>query len=125
MVQGVSDPVVSREDLLEADLDLEWAGATAPRAHILYVNSNNVLLSLQYAIDQNLAPVVSISYGICEKNYSAQDTQLLAALGQRANVQGITILAASGDSGAADCELDPREIATHGLAVDLPASLPS
>ena len=125
LVPGVSDPGVRNEDLVEADLDLEWAGATAPKARILYVNSNNVLLSLQYAIDQNLAPVVSVSYGMCEKNYPAQDVQLLAALGQRANVQGITILAASGDSGAADCEPDAREIATHGLAVDIPASLPS
>lgn len=125
LVPGVPDPGVSNEDLVEADLDLEWAGATAPKARILYVNSNNALVSLQYAIDQNLAPVVSVSYGMCEKNYPEQDVQLLAALGQRANVQGITILAASGDNGAADCESDAREIATHGMAVDLPASLPS
>src|SRR5690242_9856203 len=43
---------------------------------------------------------------------------------QQANAQGQTIVASSGDSGAAACD-DPYELAaTHGLAVNLPASLP-
>jgi subtilase family serine protease len=92
--------------------------------HLIYVNSNNgVFDSLQYAIDQNLAPVISISYGDCEKNFSAQDVRILGALGQQATAQGITILAASGDTGAADCDYNAR-IASRGLAVDVPASLP-
>ena len=125
LIPGVSDPGVSNEDMVEADLDLEWAGAIAPKARVLYVNSNNAMVSLQYAIDHNLAPVVSISYGACEQNFPEQDVELFAAIGQRASVQGITILAASGDNGAADCEPDSSGIATHGMAVDLPASLPS
>ena len=124
LVPGISDPGVSEEDLVEADLDLEWAGAVAPQAHVLYIVSNNALVSLQYSIDQNLAPVVSISYGNCEQNFSAHERDLLFALGQQANAQGITIVAASGDNGAADCEPNGAVIATHGLAVDMPASLP-
>ena len=75
----------------------------APKANIIYVNSNNTLVSLQYAIEQNVAPVISMSYGDCEKNFSTQDLQVLVALGKQANAQGITVLSASGDSGAADC----------------------
>src|SRR5262249_14752363 len=64
LVPGSGDPGISNDDLPEADLDLEWSGAVAPKAGIIYVNSGNgVFDSLQYAVDQNLAPVVSISYG--------------------------------------------------------------
>jgi subtilase family serine protease len=124
LVPGSADPGLVKGDLAEADLDLEWAGAVAPKARLIYVNSTNVLDSLQYAIDQNLAPVASISYGSCERNFSPQDINSLVALGQQANAQGITIVAASGDTGAADCESKTATTATHGLAVDLPASLP-
>src|SRR5262249_6523443 len=124
LVPGSADPGLVKGDLGEADLDLEWAGAVAPNAKLIYVNSTNVLDSLQYAIDQNLAPVASISYGNCEKNFSAQDINSLVALGQQANAQGITIVAATGDTGATDCESRTARIAIHGLSVDLPASLP-
>jgi subtilase family serine protease len=124
LVPGMSDPGISQGDLDEANMDLEWSGAVAPNAHIIYVNSTDAISSLQYAIDQKLAPVVSVSYGDCEKNVSAQDRGLLVSLGQQANAQGMTVLAASGDSGAADCEGGSARIATHGLSVDMPASLP-
>ena len=80
--------------------------------------------SLQYTIDQNLAPVVSISYGACEKSFSPQEVGILSAIGQQANAQGMTIVAASGDSGAADCDGSDANIATQGFAVDLPSGLP-
>lgn len=124
LVPGLADPGVSKADLPEADLDLEWAGAVAPSAHLIYVNSSDVLDSLQYAIDQNLAPVASISYGNCEQNFSVQDVNTLLALTEQANAQGMTVVAASGDSGAADCDARTATSATRGLAVDLPAALP-
>src|SRR5207237_4986641 len=123
-VPGSRDPGIVSDDLGEADLDLEWAGAVARNAHLIYVNSSNVMDSLQYAVDQNLAPVVSMSYGACEQNFSPLELSAVAALAQQANAQGMTILAASGDSGAADCDGSDATVATHGLAVDVPASLP-
>src|SRR5262249_34274038 len=124
LVPGSSDPGTNNDDLGEADLDLEWAGAIARNAHLIYVNSNNGALdSLQYTVDQNLAPVISISYGGCEKTFSPQDMTMLMALGQQATAQGMTIVAASGDSGAADCDFNVRT-ASRGLAVDVPASIP-
>jgi subtilase family serine protease len=127
LVPGSGDPGISQGDLPEADLDLEWSGAVAPKANIIYVNSGNgVFDSLQYTVDQNLAPVVSISYGDCEQNFSMSDISFLTSVGQQANAQGMTIVAPAGDSGAADCDSDfpNRSLAQLGLTVDSPASLP-
>ena len=116
------DPGTSQPDLAEADLDLEWSGAVAPDATIYYVNSTDVFNSMFYAIDHSVAPVVSISYGDCEANFSSSDASSIAQVAKQANAEGITIVAPSGDSGAADC--DNGYPATLGLAVDFPASLP-
>ena len=130
LVPGQSDPGTNSADQDEANLDLEWSGAVAPNAKLIYVNSKNALFtSLQYAVDQNLAPVISISYGLCEAQFSGSDIATLTSIGQQANAQGQTIVASSGDSGPADCDFssdpnNPVKSATHGYAVDVPASLP-
>jgi subtilase family serine protease len=126
------DPGISKDDIGEADLDIEWAGGVAKNATIIYVNSgtaSGAFDSLQYAIDNNLAPVMSISYGDCEQDMGSAALDSLSALGQQANSQGITILGPGGDNGATDCDFSTAsttvDIATHGLAVDAPASIPS
>jgi hypothetical protein len=125
IVPGSSDPGIVNGDVEEAALDLEWSGAVGRNAQIIFVTSKNgVFDSLQYTISQNLAPVISISYGSCEKNFTAQEASSIAALAQQANAQGMTIVASSGDSGATDCENTSAKIATQGLAVDIPASIP-
>ena len=118
----------SSGDEVEADLDVEWSGGVAKNAAILYVyvgsnSAQNVFNSMEYAIDNNLAPVISTSYGNCEANLGAFTT-VLRSDAQQANLQGQTITAAAGDSGAADCETASAVTATHGLAVDSPASVP-
>ena len=60
--------------------------------------------AFQYAIDNNTAPVISISYGDCEADWGTANLNALAQLAQQANSQGQTIVAAAGDSGAADCD---------------------
>ncbi len=120
-----SDPGFSPDDVIEADLDLEWAGAVAPGASIIYVYSSDVFDSVFYAIDQSptLAPVISLSYGGCEQeNRSYLDALGIAA--QQANTEGITWVASSGDSGAAACNAQTASAATLGLAVNVPASIP-
>jgi hypothetical protein len=117
-----TDPGTSTNDLPEAMLDVEWAGAAAPNANIIYVNSTNVLFtSLVQAINNNLAPIISISYGDCEFNLAGYLTQF-NQLFQQANVQGQTVVGPSGDSGATDC--DTGYPAVDGLAVDFPGSSP-
>jgi len=110
----------SSGDLAESDLDLEWSGAVAWNATVIFVYSTDVMTSVQYAIDQKLAPVVSVSYGSCELETPASDVAAFQQWGQQANAQGITWFAAAGDNGAADCD----DTQNPGLAVDLPGSLP-
>ncbi len=107
--------------MVESDLDLEWSGAVAPNANLIYVYARNVNTAVQYAIDQNLAPVISMSYGGCEVASSIG----LRASAQQANAQGITWIASSGDTGAVQCDnANPNQDATKGLTVSTPASYP-
>ena len=128
LVPGSADPGVLTNDVVEADLDLEWAGAVARGASIVFVTSTNVFESLQYAIATNIAPVISISYGDCELHFSSSELNSLNALTQQASAQGISVVAASGDTGAADCDYPAGTTAvssaTHGPAVDIPAAIP-
>jgi subtilase family serine protease len=115
-------PTYSAADVDEANLDLEWSGAIAPNAQIFFVYSENALFtSLPYIVNNNLAPVISISYGNCEANFDASSITVLTNVLTQANTQGQTITAASGDNGAADCD-GTMPPATMGLAVDVPAS---
>ena len=121
-------PTFTGNDLEESQLDVEWAGASAPNAQIIYVTSaNGVFDSLQYAINQQTVakfPIISISYGSCEPDNSGASATSYSALFQQANVQGQTILAAAGDSGATDCEPGGSVAAADGLAVDFPGTSP-
>jgi hypothetical protein len=125
-----SDPGTLTGDETEADLDIEWSGAVARGATIVYVNSSDALTSAIYAIDQNVAPVLSISYGACENETPSGELVSLNFVFQQANAQGITVVAASGDQGAADCDVPatssapPVTSASKGLSVDFPASSP-
>ena len=133
LIPGASDPGVVSGDIGEASLDVEWAGAVARNATIIYVNggSGGVLKALQYAIANNTAPVISISYGLCEADWgspgpwSFANLNAFANLAQEANTQGQTIVAAAGDTGAAGCDSALSSDATHGLAVLAPASFPN
>ncbi|HEX5431794.1 MAG TPA: protease pro-enzyme activation domain-containing protein, partial [Bryobacteraceae bacterium] len=108
---------------LESLLDLEWSGAVARSANIIYVNSYSVDAAAEYAIDQDLAPVLSFSFGICEPELSSTSPASMRALAQQAAAEGITWLVASGDAGAASCDTGQPE-ATNGLAVSFPSSIP-
>ncbi|MEA3005249.1 MAG: hypothetical protein QOI94_518 [Acidobacteriaceae bacterium] len=134
LIPGSSDPGVgdASGDINEADLDLEWSGGVAKNASIVFVNSTNVMDSLQYAIENKInnlqIPILSISYGDCEPGWTSADLSSLEASLQQANAQGQTVFSAAGDNGAADCDFQsnpnglPIISATQGLQVDYPAS---
>jgi subtilase family serine protease len=120
----------------ESDLDLEWSGGVAKNANIIFVyaglvgsdtcggrRSNSVWNALQQIVDNNYAPVISTSYGSCESSNGSAFANEVRGWVQQANTQGQTVMAASGDSGAADCD-GPVASATLGLAVDVPAAIP-
>jgi hypothetical protein len=120
------DPGTVQGELDEANLDLDWAGAIAPGATVVYVIAKNAWDAVAYAIDNDLAKVISDSYGYCEPQISS--APLTSALShqqqaQQANLQGTTWIAASGDAGAAACDAGVTS-AVNGLAVQLPASIP-
>jgi kumamolisin len=54
-------------------------------------------------VTDNLAPVISSSWGNCEELNSAADNRLYATITQEAAAQGQQIFQATGDSGAVDC----------------------
>ena len=114
-------------DEVEADLDIEWSGAVAPKATIVYVYAEDAWDAATYAIDQKSAPVLSFSFGYDCELYNLLALTNWRATVQQANAEGITMLVASGDIGAAGCEfLDTPYpvIAQSGLGVAEPASIP-
>ncbi len=120
-----TDPGTRSADQLEAELDVEWSGATAPNANILFVNSTAVIdTSLTCSIDNNLAPILSLSYGECEAAAGSAAVSSFVPLFEQANAQGQTIVASAGDSGATDCDYNVT-IATKGLGVDFPGDIPN
>jgi uncharacterized protein (TIGR03437 family) len=113
------------DSFLEGELDIEWAGASAPNATILYVYTANILDAVQYTVDHALAPVMSYSYSACERDYTTQSLAWWNNLAQQANAQGMTWVAASGDAGAAGCERQQRDsIGVGGVWANVPATLP-
>ena len=113
-------------DFSEASLDIQWSGAIAPGANIIFAYSQNALnTSLPSLVNQNVATVISISYGDCEASFNASDYTTIEGYLQQANIQGQTVTVAAGDLGAADCDgtpQNPTAVATQGLAIDYPSS---
>jgi Pro-kumamolisin, activation domain/Bacterial Ig-like domain (group 3) len=127
------DPGISPGDETESDLDLEWAGSIAKGATIKFVVSattNTTLgvdLAAQFAVDQNIAPIISESYGLCEAVLGTAGNQFFNSLWQQAAAQGITAVLAAGDSGSAGCDGHdnaPPAPAEFGLQVSGFASTP-
>ena len=117
------NPGIVPGDVDESNLDIEWAGAVARNASVIFVYSDDVWQSATYAVVNNLAPILSMSYGTCEPS-DLVDLPASRRLVQQANAQGITWFAATGDSGSADCEDQGAAIAENGLAIDIPAGIP-
>jgi subtilase family serine protease len=120
-------------DESEADIDVQWSGAVAPYATIDFVVSQStettsgVDLSAVYIVDNNLAPVMSESYGECELGLGTAGNQFYSTLWQQAAAQGITVFIAAGDNGAAGCDefgVKSPAPAQFGLEVSGYASTP-
>jgi hypothetical protein len=125
LLPGEEDPGVIDDEVAEALLDVEWAGALAPDASIVFVYGPDAWNAAAYAIDQNVAPVLSLSYGGCEAHNTDPGLRsALRNLAQQANAQGITWIAAAGDAGAADCDDHGETTGVSGIGVDLPAGVP-
>jgi subtilase family serine protease len=113
----------------EADLDVEWSGAVARNATIDFVvsrstaSTDGVDLSAQYIVNNNLAPVMTTSFGSCESQMGSAENTFYANLWSQAAAQGITSFVSSGDSGASGCDAGSATSGT-GRAVNGLSSTP-
>jgi len=122
----------------ETSLDVECAHAMAPGADILLVETPvsetegitgfpQIETAEKYVIDHHLAAVISQSFGATEQTFPTKSSLLgLRAAYVEAAARKVTVIAASGDQGAADVKAitaDGYIYFTH-RAVDWPASDP-
>jgi hypothetical protein len=125
------DPGINGDET-ESDLDVQWSGAVAKGATIDFVvsesteSTSGIDLSALYIIDNNLAPIMSESYGACEAYLGTGGNLFYNTLWEQAAAQGITVLMAAGDSGSAGCDSANagETAAQYGLAVSGLASTP-
>ena len=129
LVPNSGSAAVSTGDEAESDLDLEYSGGIATGATIYFVyvgdNSNySVWDSINYAVENKTAPIISVTYGACEAEMSSSDYSTLNGVLAQAATQGQSVIAAAGDSGSTDCYGETGLTSTQqkALAVDFPAS---
>ena len=116
------------DDQIENALDVEWAGATAPKAAVKLIvtnqtNSNDAIyLSAKYAIDNNVAKIINVSYGLCELGMGTAGNALYNNLWQSAATAGISVFVATGDSGSPACDQGQASQGPYGAQFGLAVS---
>jgi kumamolisin len=118
---GSNNPGVDLHADSEVMLDIEVAGAVAPKANQrIYFAPNTdagFLGAVKAAVHDSTTPVaISISWGSAESKWTASAMTAMESAFQDAANLGIPVTVASGDDGSFD--------KTGGLAADFPASAP-
>lgn len=124
----------------EANLDIEWAYAIAPLAHIVLIGVPpaetegvqgfpNLFKAISDQIDANPAGTVfSMSFGVTEQTFGGaaqQQTAKFDAVFQKGIAKGDTFFASSGDGGSLGVSKQHRDTATYSFPTDgWPASSP-
>jgi len=108
----------------EVELDIQVAGAVAPKAaQLVYFAANTdqgFINAIAQAVHTTPPPiVVSISWGQSEDQWSEQSRNSMDGVFADAAALGVTVTVAAGDNGSSD---DPNS--TSGVHVDFPASSP-
>ncbi len=122
--KGTNAPTNANSADGEVLLDIEVVGAVAPGAKIVVYFAPNTSQGFQDALTTaihdatNKPSVISISWGSAESTWTAQAMTAFDSAAQDAAALGVTICAATGDSGSSDGVNDG---ANH---VDFPASSP-
>lgn len=123
------DPGAVPGDEGPANLQVQWAGAIAPKATIELVVTQSTTgteganLSAISVVNGNLAQILTLSYTDCEPATGQSGELFYQDLWEQAAAEGITVVAPAGDTGAAGCDNHFTEIAaSHGLAVNAVAS---
>jgi subtilase family serine protease len=130
---GPAPGTSSAGDLDENTLDVEWSGAAAPGAKINLVTSASTNtsdggdLSELYIIDNQVAPIMSASYGLCELALGTGGNAFFNSLWQQAAAEGISVFISSGDQLSAGCDNNGQTTpfgVKFGLAINGIASSP-
>jgi subtilase family serine protease len=116
------DPDGNGEDI-EASLDAEWANALAPSANLIFMSCDQnqdqgITTSMMALIDNNLADVMSLSYGGGELEFTSADFSAQDSMYAQAASQGQSILISSGDSGSDVADQNTAGTATSGFNVN-------
>lgn len=114
---------------IETTLDIEQSGGIAPGARMrVYLGPNSgtgFLDSFAQAVNENLVDTLSVSWGSPEIYSDLAELNAFHAIFLQAALQGIPVIAASGDSGAFDINRGYAYPAcTTLLSTDFPASDP-
>ena len=94
----------------ESDLDVEISGGIAPMAQVYFVIGtptymvDGITNSVEYIVENNVADIMSISYGLCEALEGSGGNQFNLQAYEQAAAQGISVFVASGDNGPAGCD---------------------
>ena len=128
IVNGPDPGSVGGGEEFEATLDATWSSAIAPNATVDFVVSgttnttDGIDLSELYIVENNLADIMTESFGSCE--YFATDARLqeINALAEQAAAQGITYFVSSGDNGAEGCDSPSNPPAKYPVSVSALAS---
>jgi len=119
----------------ETSLDVEMAHTMAPGANILLVETPvdetegvtgfpQIVQAENYVIDHNLGDVISQSFGATEETFpNAASIMALRSAYVNAAAHGVTVLAATGDSGVVDYQLNQVDYYTYRV-IDWPPSDP-
>ena len=102
----------------ETTLDVEWAHVVAPGANLLLVETPvsetegvhgfpQIIAAEKYVLNHHLGDVISQSFSATEETLASKSTvQSLRGAYELAQKDHVTVLAATGDAGAADVGLD-------------------
>ncbi len=133
VIDGSDPGIINDGSETEALVDVEWSGAVAKGAQIHFViaadtdASTGLLLAAFHVIDNNSDPIMSLSFGNCEKSLGTAGNSAFNGLWEQAAAQGITVTISTGDTGSAGCEDQNAAApnpATTGLQVSGFASTP-
>lgn len=115
----------------EATLDISWSEGIADQASFYFVISattnttDGIDLSESYIIDNNLADVMTESFGTCEAALTSTELAGYGTLAEQAAAQGITYFVSTGDAGAEGCDSpDFESVASGPISVNALASTP-
>lgn len=117
----------------EVDLDIEIIRTIAPQAQIVNYEAcygTSLGTIVQKIVDDGLAQIISISWGLCETNGRPSVTGADEVALTNAFTAGVSVFVASGDDGAYDCRRNPARRAGQGkdrdytVTVDYSASSP-